>query len=205
MAARRRRRGEGGGGGGECTHCWRRESAGAPTERRQQAESLAQRVSVDHSLAVSFSPSRRPDLAFSLSSSPLPHLSLPLSFVVSYSRFAHPPPTARPYARVCACVRCRGRSGIASLWDSLTTAGVFPRDGGRLPALISGRFDLRIFLPFAALSLLARLLLSPLSFSVLSARFCILPLPRCNVPVLLKECSRYARTMGITRGRTDEN
>jgi len=56
---------------------------------------------------------------------------------VPYSRSAHPPVVALvEYASVClhVCVRrCRGRPRIASLWDSLTTAGVFPRVSRRRP------------------------------------------------------------------------
>jgi len=110
-----------------------------PTERRQQAESLA------HSFSVPLARSR-------LLSHPLVFLSL-FPFPRSPSRWSSlrsslfrralrllcPPTTdacerARIRARVRMCVmpeekggRGVGRPRIASLWDSLTTAGVFPR------------------------------------------------------------------------------
>lgn len=78
-------------------------------------------------------------------------------------------------------------------------------DGGRLPALISGRFDLRIFASFTAPSLLTIFALSA-PFSSCPPSFTAFLLfagrkTRCNAPVLLEECFRYTKTMGNTRRR----
>lgn len=83
-------------------------------------------------------------------------------------------------------------------------AGVFSRsrDGDRLPALISGRFDLRIFVPFIALSFLASSCSPHIVFCiVLLSVFLLLAGPGAALLFFLKECSRYGGTMGITRGR----
>lgn len=79
------------------------------------------------------------------------------------------------------------------------------RDGGRLPALISGRFDLRIFISFTAPSFLTILPFPLLSLSYCSSLSVDLVFVGCrpgaNAPVLREECSRYAKIMGNTRGR----
>lgn len=101
-------------------------------------------------------------------------LYIHLSFVVPYSCSAHPPVVALSNVRVYAfaCMRAGDAAGgresrvYGTRWPPQES---FPesRDGGRLPALISGRFDLRIFIFFTAPSFL--------TISAPSA----LPLSRC--------------------------
>lgn len=167
-----------------------------PTERRQQAESLAHSFSLwtIRSLLLLTAWSRL--LSFSFWS-PLLHSS--------YSRFAHPPLTAHSYVRASVCVREMPGAVRNRQFMGLTDhAGVFSRsrDGDRLPALISGRFDLRIFVPFIALSFLASSCSPHIVFCiVLLSVFLLLAGPGAALLFFLKECSRYGGTMGITRGR----
>lgn len=108
----------------------------------------------------------------------------------------------RASVRLHVCVRrCRGRPRIASLWDSLTTAGVFPRVSRRRP--FTGA-DLREIRPpnfcfFYRSPPLPRFFALSVPFRTVHGS-CVYR-TRCNAPVLLEQRSRYAKIMGNTRGR----
>lgn len=117
---------------------------------------------------------------------------------------------------VCRVWSRSGGSGRNCKFMGLTDhhGSLFPCRGVCLPALISGRFDLRIFARFIAPSILMSFPPLILSLPLLFVHL-LLPLlphryPRCftlpNIrsvqrPCPQEECSRYARTMGTTRGR----
>lgn len=168
-----------------------------PTERRQ-TESLAHSFSVP--LACSFSFSLSPCACPLARSPPQSLLRWPygsplyirLCFVVPYSHSAHPSVVVLSNVRVCVCMyACGDAAGgqesrvYGTHWPPQES---FPesRDGGRLPALISGRFDLRIFVPFTAPSFLTILALSAPFRRVL--RYGVSPVCRTQADPVQRSC-----------------